>query len=151
MLHLAQRFFGFLTAKPLSPSDQVFVATALTPGLLRLFYTQRREDQRHALDVAHRVETYPHLVEAALLHDIGKATMGLGAIGRSLATLWALTSLPLWGEWLTYIEHGRIGADMLENDGAGNLAVSFARHHPGEPPADWDTHDWNSLTEADHA
>jgi len=151
MLHLAQRFFGFLTAKPLSPSDQVFVATALTPGLLRLFYSQRREDQRHALDVARRVETYPHLVEAALLHDIGKATIGLGAIGRSLATLWALTSLPLWGEWLIYTDHGRIGADMLENHGAGDLAVSFARHHPCEAPASWNRGDWTSLELADHA
>jgi len=151
MVHLVQRFFGFLTATRPGPEDQLFVSRSLQPQLQRLFYEQRVEDQRHAIDVARRVEARPHLVEAALLHDIGKTKIGLGAIGRSLATLWALTSLPIWGEWLVYIDHGPIGADLLKASGAGELAVSFARHHPGPVPKGFNRTDWAALEEADHA
>lgn len=151
MLHLVRRFLGFLTAKPLSPGEQSFVARSLTPDLQRLFYTQRFEDQRHAVIVATRVDDRPHLVEAALMHDIGKSTTGLGAFGRSFATLWARTSLPVWGEWRTYLEHGPIGADLLERAGASALTVAFARYHPDEPPRDFSPQEWYRLEEADRA
>ncbi len=151
MLHLIKRFFGFLVAEPLDPHEQRFVAQALDPMLLRLFASQRVADQRHAYLVASRVAARPHLVEAALLHDIGKTTTRLGAIGRSLATLWAFTSLPIWGDWLRYVDHGRIGADVLERAGADNLTVAFARYHPGPPPDRFDPADWEALERADGA
>ena len=149
MLHLVNRFFGFLTSTPPSPRDQLFVSQSLTPNLQRLFYTQRVEDQRHAIDVASRVPNDSELIEAALLHDIGKSTVDLGAMGRSLATLWSTTSLPIWGGWLSYRDHGPIGADLLEKNGAGALAVSFARHHPGRRPHWVDEADWIALERAD--
>ena len=151
MLHLVRRFIGFVTAIPLSPGDQVFVAESLSRDLQRLFYTQRFEDQRHAVIVATRVDDRPHLVEAALMHDIGKSTTGLGAFRRSFATLWARTSLPVWGEWRTYLEHGPIGADLLERVDASALTVAFARHHPNEPPSGFDPKEWYRLEEADRA
>ncbi|MEN8238796.1 MAG: hypothetical protein ABFR53_06290 [Actinomycetota bacterium] len=149
MLHLVRRFFGFLTARPLSPGEQAFVSESINSDLQRLFYTQRFEDQRHAVDVAFRVSNDPELVEAALLHDIGKTSVHLGAVERSLATMWFATSLPIWGEWLSYRDHGPIGADLLEEHGAGVLAISFARHHPGEPPSHVDARNWNRLENAD--
>jgi hypothetical protein len=151
MVHLVKRFFGFLTATRPGPEDQLFVSRSLHTDLLRLFYKQRVEDQRHALDVARRVQDRPHLIEAALMHDIGKTEIGLGAIGRSVATLWALTSLPIWGEWLLYIDHGPRGADLLEDAGAGDLALAFARHHPGPVPSGFDEADWHLLETADSA
>ena len=149
MLHLVNRFFGFLTATPPSPRDQLFVSRSLTPNLQRLFYTQRIEDQRHAITVAIRVKDRPHLVEAALMHDVGKATIGLGAFGRALATLWGLTYLPIWGQWLRYINHGPIGAELLEANNATASTVSFARYHPGVPPTGFDSNDWCLLERAD--
>lgn len=151
MLHLVRRFFGFLTARPLSPREQLFVNESINSDLQRLFYTQRFEDQRHAVDVASRVMNHAEVIEAALLHDIGKTTIHLGAIERSLATVWFTTSLPLWGEWLSYRDHGPIGASLLESQGAGTLAVSFARHHPGEPPSSCNRTQWTALEQADHA
>lgn len=151
MLHLVRRFFGFLTARPLTPQEQIFINRVLTTDLQRLFYTQRVEDQRHALDVVSRVPDTPELVEAALMHDIGKTRIRLGAIGRALATMWFATSLPVWGQWLTYRDHGPIGADLLEANGGRALAVSFARYHPGEPPTPFDRSLWTSLAMADHA
>jgi hypothetical protein len=151
VLHLVNRFFGFLTATPPSPRDQLFVSESLTPTLRRLFYAQRIEDQRHAITVASRVKDRPHLIEAALMHDIGKTTIGLGAFGRAFATLWDLTYLPIWGEWLRYINHGPIGADLLEEHNATASVVAFARYHPGGPPSGFDTNDWYALEDADHA
>ena len=151
MLHLVRRFLGFLTAKPLSPGEQSFVARSLTPDLQRLFFAQRIEDQRHAIDVASRVPDHTGVIEAALLHDIGKTTVHLGAVKRSLATIWVATSLPIWGEWLSYRDHGPIGAELLEEHGAGTLAVDFARYHPGAPPATHDPAQWIALEHADHA
>lgn len=151
MLHLVRRFFGFLAAEPLRPSEQAFVAVHLSDRLVRLFYTQRVEDQRHAYIVASRVGSESDVVEAALLHDIGKTAMSLGAVGRSLATLWTATSLPIWGEWRTYRQHGPIGAALLADHGASDLAVSFARLHPGEAPPSCDPADWLVLELADRA
>jgi len=150
MFHLARRFFGFLTARPLGPVDQAFVSESINPQLQALFYMQRYEDQRHALDVTARVAHDPELIEAALLHDIGKTTVHLGAIKRSVATMWAATSLPIWGEWLSYRDHGPIGAELLEAHGAGALAISFTRHHPGKPPASCNQAHWIALEQADH-
>lgn len=151
MIHLVKRFFGFLTATPPSPRDQLFVSQSLTPKLQRLFYTQRIEDQRHAVTVATRVKDRPHLVEAALMHDIGKSTVDLGAMGRSLATLWSTTSLPIWGQWIRYLNHGPIGAELLEANDARASTVSFARYHPGVPPTGFDSNDWYLLERADRA
>lgn len=149
MLHLVRRFFGFLTARPLTPTEQATVASELAPSLARLFFAQRPEDQRHAFDVAATVRDRSDLVEAALLHDVGKSESGLGAIGRSLATAWSTARMPMPRTWRTYLDHGRIGADLLEAGGAGDLAVAFARHHPGPVPAGIDPADWHRLGAAD--
>ncbi len=151
MLHLVRRFFGFLTAVPLSPSEQIEITLALDPQLQRLFYRQRHEDQRHAYEVARRVSARPDRIEAALLHDVGKTKVTLGPIGRAFATLWSLTSLPIWGQWRLYLDHGQIGADLLEANGAGVFAVAFARNHPGPPPDGIERKSWTELERADHA
>ena len=149
-LHLIRRFFGFVTARPLSPSEQRFVAANLSPELAALFFSQPSQDQRHALEVAARTGD-PDLLEAALLHDVGKAQSGLGALGRSLATLWGATGLPVWGRWRVYLAHGRIGADRLQAHGAMPLTVHFARHHPGRVPDGIDPRSWEALAAADDA
>jgi len=150
-LHLVRRFFGFLTATPLSPTEQAEIHATLPPSLTRLFFSQRPEDQRHALDVYSRVGNDPALVEAALLHDVGKTDSDLGVIGRSLATIWSTTSLPIWGRWRAYSDHGRVGADVLEAHGADVLAVAFTRHHPGVAPKEIDPVEWRRLSAADDA
>ena len=151
LAHLVRRFFGFLTARPLAPSEQRFVHDALSPELARLFSRQRVEDQRHAMDMAKRVAPRPELVEAALMHDVGKVASGLGAIGRSLATIGGVARIPLPTDWTVYLEHGPIGAAMLEASGAGRLAVAFARSHPGPVPNGIDPEDWAALAAADAA
>ena len=116
LTHLARRFFAHLTAAPLTPSEQDVVAEHLAPDLRRLFYRQPVGDQRHAIGVLTALggDATAAEAEAALLHDVGKHDVSLGAIGRSSATMWSWTGLPVWGSWRAYLEHGRRGADMLE-------------------------------------
>lgn len=151
VFHLVRRFFGFIAATPLSPTEQVAIHSELPGRLAGLFFAQRSEDQRHALEVYSRVSNDPALCQAALLHDIGKIGPDLGANGRALATIWSTTSLPVWGRWRTYIEHGRVGADLLEALGADTFAVAFTRYHPDSAPPGVDPEAWDRLAAADEA
>jgi len=89
--HLAGRFFGHLGAGAPGPADQQYVHDHLTPSCAAVFWTQSPADQEHAVTVARRVEAEigddPATIEAALLHDIGKRDVRIGAIGRSIATV----------------------------------------------------------------
>ena len=97
------------------------------------------------------VEGSNDLSQAALLHDIGKTDSYLGAVGRSLATLWNGLGRPTNGRWQSYLDHGSSGALLLEDFGANRLAISFTRHHPGTCRRDVDLASWRSLEEADDA
>lgn len=150
-MHLVRRFFGFLTAVPLSPGEQQQVRDLLRPALARLFFAQRHEDQRHAFNVQQSVAGTDAIAEAALLHDVGKTHSGLGAFSRSLATLLNGIGLPTRGRWKIYLDHGNIGADMLTEANATELAILFTRHHPGPAPAGVNPTTWHALEEADNA
>jgi hypothetical protein len=124
-------------------------------------------DRRHAVAVAERVEralgheaTRPVLA-AALLHDVGKVESGLGTYGRVVATLSAKVAgadmAPAWRRQRgfirrvgLYLEHDRIGGDLLELSGSDPLTVAWTREHH-RPPADWTvpTHIGDALKAAD--
>jgi hypothetical protein len=150
-VHLIRRFFSFVTAEPLTPHEQQQVRDVLDPGLARIFFDQRFEDQRHALTVQHRVGRSGSLAQAALLHDVGKTESDLGAVSRSIATLWNGVGLPTTGAWRSYLDHATIGADILHDLEANHLVVAFTRFHPGPPPNGIDPSDWHALEEADNA
>ncbi|GMR01764.1 MAG: hypothetical protein BMS9Abin20_0083 [Acidimicrobiia bacterium] len=150
-MHLVRRFFGFLSAEPLTPLEQSEVSSILEPPLAKAFFAQRIEDQRHAYSVKLRVGQRNGLYEAALLHDIGKTDSDLGALSRSLATVCNSFGVPTRGRWLDYLNHGEIGAHELEMLGAGDLAVVFTRHHPGAPPLGVEPGSWHLLERADNA
>lgn len=149
MWHLISRLLRFLAAKPLLPREQLEVYDVLAPELRQLFFRQRHEDQRHALAVKRWVEGVPELYEAALLHDVGKTESDLGAVARAFATVWHGSGMQARSRWRSYINHGAIGADLIEDRGASALAVAFTRHHPGPTPTGIRTDSWNALGEAD--
>ena len=91
--HLVRRFLGSLAPRRLSEDEAVWVASHLLPAEADLWGRMGRADRRHAVTVARRVEaalgveaTRP-VMAAALLHDVGKVTSGLGTYGRVMATL----------------------------------------------------------------
>lgn len=90
-------------------------------------------DRRHAVGVARRVGE-PSLLEAALLHDVGKVDSGLGTFARVVATL--VGSRARRGRMARYRNHPAIGARMLEAAGAAPLTVAWAAEHH-LPEARW--------------
>ncbi len=110
-------------------------------------------DRRHAVGVARRVEralgakaTDP-VIAAALLHDVGKSTSGLRTYGRVVATLSAKVAgremAVAWSETRgftrrvgLYLEHPRLGGDLLALAESDPLTVAWAREHHS-PEDDW--------------
>jgi len=122
------------------------VASVLSERELKLWPRMSRVDRRHAVGVAREVErqlgreaTTPVLA-AALLHDVGKVSAGLGTYGRVVATLAGAAAgrsmARAWteGKGFTrkvglYLSHAELGADMLALAGSDQLTVTWAREH----------------------
>ena len=148
MFHLARRFFGYVTSSPPTAGELDTVRRQLTEDLYDIFVTMNLEDQRHAIEVSNGIED-DALIEAALLHDVGKSASDVGALGRSCATIAGALSVPVSGSWRLYLDHGEIGASMLEGAGASPMTIAFARFHPGPPPEGISPEQWRILEDAD--
>lgn len=151
--HLVKRFFG--SVLPIGPSsaDASWAEAQLLDEELGIWRRMSAQDRRHAAQVARRVErslgaeaTRPVLA-AALLHDCGKVVSGLGTYGRVIATLSAKAAgrdiAMAWSETRgftrrvgLYVEHPRLGADLLGLAGSAPLTVAWAAEHH-LPPEEW--------------
>jgi hypothetical protein len=151
--HLVKRFFGSVVPRGPKAPDEAWARTHLLDDEIEIWERMSRADRRHAAGVARRVEralgseaTRPVLA-AALLHDCGKVVSGLGTYGRVIATLSVKLAGPdiatAWSETRgftrrvgLYVEHPRLGADLLGIAGSAPLTVAWtAEHHL--PPEDW--------------
>ena len=76
--HLSRRFFGSLRPGGPSPEDDAWARQRLLPGERELWELMSKQDRRHAIGVARRVEralgneASRPVLAAALLHDVGK-------------------------------------------------------------------------------
>jgi hypothetical protein len=147
-LHLARRFVGSLRHGDVSPADAAWVRARLLDGEADLWVRMSDADRRHAVGVARRVDGVldgaPRpVLAAALLHDVGKVTSGLGTWARVVATLLgAVTSADAHGRWAArggalgrlgrYLRHPDEGAALLSVAGSDPLTVAWAaeHHHP---------------------
>jgi hypothetical protein len=151
--HLVKRFFTSLAPVGPSKADSAWVREQLLPTELEIWDRMSRQDRRHAAGVAHRVEralgheaTRP-VIAAALLHDCGKSVAHLRTTGRVIATLSAKVAgrdmATAWSETRgftrrvgLYLEHPRLGADLLGLAGSAPLTVAWAAEHH-LPPEEW--------------
>lgn len=151
--HLVKRFFGSLRPGGPRATDTAWVEAHLTESQFRLWQRMAHADQRHAVGVARRVEaalgdraTDP-ILAAALLHDVGKIEARLGTYGRVVATLSGKVAghdmAVAWTETQgftrrvgLYLEHPRLGADLLALAESDPLTVAWAREHHS-PEDDW--------------
>lgn len=129
----------------LAPEDHALVAAMLPPRLRALFARQSRADQAHAVRVCRRLAEEGHrepaLLQAALLHDVGKI-LGIPlpyrvavVLLRGLVPAW-LSRLAAGGErrrWLRPFvisgNHPALGARLAAEAGAAPAVVALITHH----------------------
>ncbi len=153
--HLTKRFFGSLVPRGPSKVDADWATSQLSPAELDLWRQMSRNDRRHSVAVARRVEaalgpeaTRPVLA-AGLLHDVGKLDANLGVYGRVIATIsgavvrhdedtirdWTRTRGFTRRVGL-YLQHPRLGGDMLALAGSDSMTIAWTREHH-LPAEDW--------------
>jgi hypothetical protein len=151
--HLTARFFDYLRAAPLTDEDKKTVASILTSAEADIFFEQSEKDQAHGFEAALVVlgsgQSTDERLRAALLHDIGKRSAGLGVLGRVAASILIKLGLPLTRRFKLYRDHGPHGAAELEAAGAPPLVVEFARAHHSSRPVTLSEEDWGLLQSAD--
>ena len=159
-LHRARRFGRSLTARAPAPSDTEWAHSFLTPPEQRLFDRMPAVDRAHSIGVARGVaahldrigltESDPDarwVMAAALTHDVGKSTAGLGTYGRVVATLSeAVGGASMARVWAAkrgmtrkvglYLQYPQLGAEMLAVAGSDERVVAWAAQHH-EPEGSW--------------
>jgi hypothetical protein len=136
-------------------------ALALLPRTLaELFHGMPPEDRRHGLTMLSAVRDTVHvegasgadpdgaLLQAALLHDVGKAKAGVGLVHR-IARVALQGALPGVWAWLcnsptgwkrpfwAVANHPARGAVWIDTAGGSPDLVALVRYHESDPPDDW--------------
>ena len=153
--HLVTRFAGSLVPLPPRRASAEWAEGFLLPHEVELWRRQRAADRRHSIAVARRVQAAlgeratREVVAAALLHDVGKLDAGFGTYRRVIATLSGIAVghdpevIKAWTKTTgitrrvgLYLQHPRLGGDMLELGGSDPLTVAWTRQHH-LPPDEW--------------
>lgn len=133
------QFFDHLQAR-LEQRDHQVLEALLNPAQRRLFYQMSSGAQRHSLKVYHALRGAgwrdQELLVAALLHDVGKGSLGLpqrvlvvllGALSPHLPRHFAPLSPSLF--------HPSAGAKLVEAAGASGEVVRLVQlHEAGDIP-----------------
>ena len=150
-LYRVKQFFQAVTAR-VTPEDLAVVDRHLPPAARALFRRQTRADRRHALAVYRLLRRAghddPHLLAAALLHDVGKSVARVPLVYRVAWVLLGrccprlLDSLsrgdhpPAWRRpFVAHARHPEIGAEQARQAGCSPLTVALIRRHH-EPGVD---------------
>jgi len=143
VLHRAWQFFRALFAR-VDESEYALVGAHLPPERVALFHRMHRVDQRHCLDVFYALRntgcTDPVLLEAALIHDAGKAIARI--------TIWHRVCFVLLGRFAprrlarlagdgqgwrapfaAYLSHAERSARLAQKAGSAPEVVACIREH----------------------
>ena len=149
--HRISQFFLYLRAQP-TPADLALVEATLPPALRALFGRMTLGEQVHSLKVMRWLKAHgfdrSELLQAALLHDVGKSAAPINLIERVEAVVvrwllprqyarWAGAEPRGWRKpFVTATQHPAWGADLAAQAGAAPLVVSLIRRHQEEerPP-----------------
>jgi putative nucleotidyltransferase with HDIG domain len=154
------QFWRTLWDRP-SISDLAAARKLLSPELFNLFQQMQLAEQAHALRVFSLVKAGGHheqaLLEAALLHDIGKSRFRLSAWERSWIVLGNALfpdRIKAWGNgqpvgwrrsFVVSERHPEWGAEMAAAAGAGELTVKLVREHQTASPDGFSTEEADLL------
>lgn len=141
------RQFALALGAGLSRQNTDGLDEQLTPAQLELFHSMSSMDQHHCLSVFRALgETgaaETSLLEAALLHDVGKTVGPVLVWHRVLAVLTKALAPQLWeriegepGTWAyplyVHREHHALGAEMAREAGSSDEVVWLIAHHEDE-------------------
>lgn len=144
--HLIGRFATSLWPRRVRREDVAWVRSVLERDEWQVWQRLGRADRMESVRTARRLGTLlggtrhvgdPRYVAAALLHDAGKAEVGLGTLGRVGATVAGLVRPAgrVGGRWGRYLRHAEEGARLLGAAGARPEAVAWAAAH--HDPVRW--------------
>lgn len=147
------QFVTRLRARP-DAVDHAAARAVLSEAAYRLFCEMPLGDQLHGLCVLRILRragcVAPHLEQAALLHDVGKAAGRISLPYRVAIVLLrgAAGRLPAWlgspdarsWRYPFYVQnhHAELGAARCERAGCVSQVVALVRHHEMGPSAAWD-------------
>jgi len=151
--HLTRRFLAHGSAKTLTENERNSVAIRLADrALAELFFAQPVSDQRHGYDAGEWLagrSVPPWMVQAGMLHDVGKRHAPMGRWRRAVATTLGWLRIVPPGAMSLYNAHGSTGADELAAVHADARVVVYTAHHHGHRPAELTVNEWEMLDEAD--
>jgi hypothetical protein len=133
------------------PVDPAPANAVLPPELARIWAAMPPEDQSHGLSVLEAVKSETSditALQAALLHDAGKAQAGVGIAHRSLRVLLAKRWPGLWlvlagtptgwrRPFWAVANHPARGAVWVASAGGSPELAMLVRHHEEDAPAEW--------------
>lgn len=139
-----RQFLTALTARPLCQAERALVEQYLSPVQQALFQRMPRTDQKHAVSVARMLLdegwSDTDLIQAALLHDVGKADGGLHLGYRVaivlLRAFWpaglkriAATDTGWRRPFHIHQLHPEIGAQLAAEAGSSSRVVELILQH----------------------
>jgi hypothetical protein len=143
-IYRVRQFFSALLAR-ISPDDLCEADEVLPPDAQKLFRQMSASDQRHSLNVMRTLRRQGHteagLLEAALLHDVGKSAAKIYPWHRAIIVLsahfapgllaWLTSGEPRgWrGPFVVHRQHAEIGAEWATQAGCSALTILLVRRH----------------------
>jgi len=145
LFYRVRQFKQAVSAPELNETELAEVQAILSGAQVDLFLRFDRGEQRHSYQVMHTLQaaghTQPELLQAALLHDVGKTRAPLSVWDRSLIVL-AAKVMPgktaVYGQsaaqgwqrpFVVKAQHPAWGAQMAEAAGSSALVVALIRRH----------------------
>ena len=145
VIYRAQQFWKDIFPKRLSNEALIEIQKHLTAEEYALFDQYSRSDKQHVYEVLKLLQKHghqePHLLTAALLHDVGKARFRLSVWDRSWPVLIKKLSLQLFSRWgdsepvgwkrpfVIIKQHATWGAEMAQKAGSHPRTVSLINRH----------------------
>ncbi len=136
----AGQFRDYVWPRAPGPRDMADIRRVLPPPLEALFLRQTPGERAHALRVmraaaASGIQTGRlELLQAALLHDVGKTRAPLSLLERVAVVLagryWqSLQERSTWRPFVTARSHPEWGAEMIAKAGAPPRTIELVRRH----------------------